>query len=77
MYCKPIRHCTYYFQAIHMSQLVVIDNASHMVMMEEPDEVNRVMYEFFFQETHQPNDYDDARSIVSSVRSKKFSKSLA
>ena len=65
----------FYFQAIHLSQLVVIDNASHMVMMEAPDEVNKVMYEFIFQEICQYQDHD-VKSLVSSTYSKRFSKSL-
>lgn len=52
-----------------------------MVMMEAPDEVNKVMYDFFFQQTHEPHVYDDSRSLMSSAKStipaKKFSKSLA
>lgn len=37
-------------KAIYYSHLEVIDNASHMVMMEAPKHVNQLLYDFVFQE---------------------------
>lgn len=56
-------------EAIYCSQLVVIDNASHMVMMEAPQQVNQAMYEFIFQEHHEPPDTDRPKTRLSSARS--------
>jgi pimeloyl-ACP methyl ester carboxylesterase len=40
------KYSTYLHEAIHGSQLTLIDDAGHMVMMEKPMEVNRAIEEF-------------------------------
>ncbi|XP_045156265.2 protein ABHD8-like [Mercenaria mercenaria] len=56
-------------QAIYYSHLVVIDNASHMVMMEAPKKVNQVMYEFIFQDNYEPLETDRPKTRLSSAKS--------
>ncbi|WAR00156.1 ABHD8-like protein [Mya arenaria] len=58
-------------ETVTMSQLEVIENASHMVMMEAPLEVNSLLYVFIFQASHDPHDPETARSRPHSSKSSK------
>ena len=40
------KYSLYLHEAIHGSRLTLIDDAGHMVMMEKPTEVNKVIEEF-------------------------------
>jgi len=35
-------------QTIHRSQLMVVEEAGHMVMMEQPEQVNKCLRDFLF-----------------------------
>ncbi|KAL4227916.1 Protein abhd8 [Mactra antiquata] len=59
-------------QAIFYSRLVVVDNASHMVMMESPKKVNDLMYHFIFQSHHDPPDPDRPKTRMSGSRSARY-----
>ena len=60
----------FYLQAIYYSHLEVIDNASHMVMMEAPKHVNQLLYDFVFQELSvlmQVRDFDGVPPVTSRI----------
>ncbi|MHA1297536.1 MAG: alpha/beta fold hydrolase [Promethearchaeota archaeon] len=42
----PVKYSTYFDEKIERSKLVVIEKAGHMVMLEKPGELNRVITEF-------------------------------
>ncbi|KAH3730171.1 protein ABHD8-like [Dreissena polymorpha] len=58
-------------EVLHKSELVIIDNASHMVMMESPQEVNKAIYEFVFQATHEAHEPSTSRTRPNSSKSTK------
>ncbi|KAL3867245.1 hypothetical protein ACJMK2_044461 [Sinanodonta woodiana] len=73
-------------RTIFKSKLEVIENASHMVMMEAPDEVNKLLYDFIFldqagsgnQRTQNSAEIEDHRDeTFSHTWAKSQSKSMA
>jgi pimeloyl-ACP methyl ester carboxylesterase len=45
----PLKYSQYFKEKITNSKLVIIKNAAHMVMLEKPDEVNKVINDFIIQ----------------------------